>query len=124
MKKSNLFNATVGGENKILCLGTTYANMEALQGFTGGGGGVVEMRLMPNPAENSAQVHYVVEDLPDYNGGVIKLYSISGRLIESKKVTETKGQTRFNMTNLSSGTYVIVFFTHGQRIGQQILIKQ
>ena len=55
---------------------------------------------------------------------ISKLYSLSSSLAQSKKVTETKGQTRFNMTNLASGTYVVVFFSHGQRIGQQILIKQ
>ncbi len=52
------------------------------------------------------------------------MYSLSGSLVQSKKVHESQGQTSFDMTNLASGTYVIVFFTHDQRIGQQILIKQ
>ena len=55
---------------------------------------------------------------------ISKLYSLSSSLAQSKKVNEAKGQTRFDMTNLASGTYVVVFFSHDQRLGQQIIIKQ
>lgn len=115
-------NINGGDESKIFCLGAMNVNMEALSGFTGGG--IVQMKVIPNPVASQTQVHYVVEDVPEYNGGILKLYSLNGSLIQSKKVTETKGQTRFDMTNLASGTYVIVFFSHGQRIGQQIIIKE
>lgn len=122
MKRPNLFNANGGDENKILCLGQLNLNMDALQGFWGGG--VVEMRIVPNPVEGAAQVFYSVEDMPEFTDGIIKLYSISGSLIGSQKVNDTQGQTRFDLSGLASGTYVVVFFSQNQRLGQQILIKQ
>lgn len=117
-----VINTNGGGENKILCLGTVNVNMDALQGFTGGG--IVEMRVIPNPVESAAQVFYSVEDLPEFTSGIIKLYSLSGSLINSQKVNDTQGQASFDLNGLASGTYVVVFFSQTQRLGQQILIKQ
>ena len=117
-----VINTNGDGENKILCLGTLNVNMGALQGFTGGG--IVEMRVIPNPVESAAQVFYSVEDLPEFTDGIIKLYSLSGSLINSQKVNDTQGQASFDLNGLASGTYVVVFFSQTQRLGQQIIIKQ
>ena len=111
-----------GHPNEIVCEGYTQVDFMGLSGFNGGG--MVQMTAVPNPVEHSTEVQYIVKDMPDYNGGIIKLYSLSGQLIGSQKVNQTQGRAHFDLSRLPAGTYVVVFFSHKQRLGQQILIKE
>ena len=111
-----------GHPNEIVCEGYTHVDFMGLSGFSGGG--MVQMTVMPNPAESATRVQYIIENQPEFDGGIIKLYSLSGQLIGSQKVNETQGQARFDLSSLPAGTYVVVFFSHSQRLGQQVLIKE
>ena len=112
-----------GSGDKIHCRGRTEINFAGIS-QSEGGGGTVMMRVVPNPTIHDAEVHYRVEDLPEYEGGIIKLFDLTGRLVESKKVHQTEGHVWFDISRLSSGTYVVVFFGNEQRLGQQIIIKK
>ena len=111
-----------GHPNEIVCEGYTQIDFMGLSGFSGGG--MVQMTVMPNPAESATRVQYIVENQTEFDGGIIKLYSLSGQLIDSQKVNETQGQARFDLSSLPAGTYVVVFSNHNQRLGQQVLIKE
>lgn len=113
-----------GSGDKIHCRSHAYIDFADISQFQEGGGGTVLMRVVPNPAIQAAEVQYRVEDLPDYEGGIIKLFDLTGRQINSQKTSEISGRIHFDLSTLPSGTYVIVFFGNNQRLGQQIIIKQ
>jgi hypothetical protein len=115
-----------GGGNIILCQDFISIEQGAFSKLPGNGKskGFIKMTVVPNPTQAAAQVQYVVDELPGFKGGTIKLYSLSGSLVQAQKVRGTKGQTRFDLNGLASGTYVVVFFNQGQRLGQQIIIKE
>jgi len=54
----------------------------------------------------------------------IDLYGLQGNLISSKKIDKFKSAQSFDLSNQASGTYFIIVYHKGQRIGQQILIKK
>ncbi len=82
------------------------------------------MTVMPNPATTGASVRYLVENIPDYESGIIRMYSLNGTLVGSQKVMGSTGLARFDLNGLATGTYVLVFFNQGQRMAQQVIIKE
>jgi hypothetical protein len=142
-------SGNTGGGNTIICQGFISIDPNQIGKLPGTGKSngpekdgmnSVSMTVVPNPALAAAQVQYAVDDIPGFKDGTIKLYNLSGALVQAQKVRGTKGQTRFDINghafghvsdlifdliqNLASGTYVVVFFNQSQRLGQQIIIKE
>ena len=118
--------------NQVICQDYLTINLDQLQAKEPGtrksagnaGEFEMDMRAIPNPAHHTTRVEYAVDNPKEFQRGTLKLYSLSGHLVESRTVNQAQGQARFDLSNLSSGTYVVVFFEGGRRIGQQMLIRE
>ena len=113
-----------GNGIEILCSDFLSINLDGPQNKTAGGSGIAQMTVAPNPALSSAEVLYTIEDIAEFKGATIKLYSLTGRLIKAENVTEAQGQKTFDLNSVASGAYILVFLHQGERIGQQVLIKE
>lgn len=54
----------------------------------------------------------------------IRLYTLTGVLLEERKLSTAKGMESFDLANLASGKYILFFLEGDKRIDQQILIKE
>jgi len=111
------------GNHEIICSDVFQFQTPAIQ-QTNQEHGSVEMSVTPNPVQTTTEVRYIVENISRFNGGVIELYSLSGNLIQTRKVDVAEGTQTFDLSGLASGTFVLVFYHQGTRIGQQIVVKK
>lgn len=113
--------ANINGKREVIChevYGLNFPNL------TGNQSAWVNMSVNPNPAEITAEVRYKVETLAGFDGGKMLLYSLSGALIETRTIKASKGEVLFDLSRLASGNYILVFYHHNARIGQQIIVKK
>lgn len=113
-----------GGKNDILCHDTFIFVNPAAQKPYGSEHGYAEMKVVPNPVTTTTVVYYTLQDIDSLGEARIDLYGLQGNLISSKKINQLKSAQSFDLSRQPSGTYFIVVYHQGQRIGQQILIKK
>lgn|GEM_PF-1666806 len=113
--------ANINGKREVIChevYGLTFPNLNGNQNTQ------VEMSVNPNPAEITAEVLYKVDTPAGFDQGKMVLYNLSGALIETRTIKDSKGEVNFDLSRLASGNYILVFYHHNVRIGQQIIIKK
>lgn len=85
----------------------------------------LSIKAYPNPAKSLTHVQYDLEQThTKLINAKIRLYTLTGVLLEERKLSTAKGMESFDLANLASGKYILVFLEGDKRIDQQILIKE
>jgi hypothetical protein len=79
------------------------------------------LSIVPNPTSNKVNIVYKIK-----SGKKIELclYSLSSKKLLSKSLSENEGTFVFDVSNLSTGQYLVVLKADGKRIGNKTFIKQ
>lgn len=114
-----------GGKNDIICHDVYWFENPTMQKPANSEYGYAEMKVVPNPVNTTAVVYYTLQDIENLGGDAyMELYGLQGNLISTKKIDQLQSEQSFDLSHQASGTYVIVVYHQGHRIGQQILIKK
>ncbi|OAQ38017.1 hypothetical protein A5893_16775 [Pedobacter psychrophilus] len=73
---------------------------------------IEELKVFPNPAQNILWINYpkVVST------SIIFIYSIDGKLLNQSILETGSTQTTFNITNLATGTYTLVYLNSSKKL--------
>ena len=74
--------------------------------------------LYPNPAKENI----TAETVNQYLGGILNVYTISGKLMLQKNISETL--TNINIANLPKGTYIFKYTVKGKQIESDKFVKE
>ena len=77
-----------------------------------------ELIIYPNPAKNNLTIRTAVQRI----GGIMSIYSISGKLTLQKSISKTI--TNINVANLPKGTYIFKYTVKGKKIESGKFVKK
>ncbi|GIV35555.1 MAG: hypothetical protein KatS3mg031_3090 [Chitinophagales bacterium] len=74
----------------------------------------LQLRAVPNPARDFVDVHYSLDN--EHAQVNVTLTDLSGKVLQSILLEENTGTTRFDISRLAQGVYLISLEADGQRL--------
>jgi len=81
--------------------------------------------INPNPAQNQVQINFALPVQADIN---MMVFDLNGRQVLNVLANETRGQgnhnVRANLSNLTSGQYIVTLEANGRKLSRNLIIQK
>jgi len=83
----------------------------------------IPIKASPNPS-CTGEILLEMENTGLYSNMQLKVYDVFGKQIHSEKVYPHQGATRLDVSNWSSGMYIVTIFSNGQARGKYKVVVE